>query len=78
MKKEYIVLFYFLIIVYIFYHNNALVMGNQMNQNMNANEDCGCDGGSTNVDIMSHNLGMAPNQQNTNPVNTLNSNTTCQ
>ena len=54
--------------------NNALVMGNQMNQNMPTGEDCGCDGGSTNVDIMSRNLGMAPNQAKTNPANNLNSN----
>ena len=42
--------------------NNALLVGNQMNNNLPGGEDCGCDGGSSNVDMMSRNLGM-PAQQ---------------
>tara|TARA_Y100000590_G_C15660522_1_gene992412 strand:+ start:574 stop:1047 length:474 start_codon:yes stop_codon:yes gene_type:complete len=42
--------------------NNTLLVGNQMNNNLPAGEDCGCDGGSSNVDMMSRNLGM-PAQQ---------------
>lgn len=50
--------------------NNALLVGNQMNNNLPGGEDCGCDGGSSNVDMMSRNLGMPPQQashQNMNP-----------
>ena len=42
--------------------NNALLVGNQMNNNLPGGEDCGCDGGSSNVDMMSRNLGIAPQQ----------------
>ena len=42
--------------------NNTLLVGNQMNNNLPGGEDCGCDGGSSNVDMMSRNLGM-PAQQ---------------
>ncbi len=49
--------------------NNALLVGNQMNNNLPGGEDCGCDGGSSNVDMMSRNLGMPAQQASHNNMN---------
>lgn len=50
--------------------NNTLLVGNQMNNNLPGGEDCGCDGGSSNVDMMSRNLGMPAQQTSHQNINT--------